>query len=77
MIVMAAQRRLACCSNPPERLKGPKPAPACVCMSQLGSPHVAPGQSPAGEEPGSVRREGAPASVPCLFRRSAQSPSRW
>lgn len=36
---------LACCFNPPGRLKGPEPAPACVCMSRLGSPRVAPGQS--------------------------------
>lgn len=76
MIVMAAQRRLACCFNPLERLKGPEPAPACVCMSQLCSLHVAPGQSRAGEEPGSMQREGASASVLCLLGASAQSPSR-
>lgn len=60
MIVMAAQRLLACCLNPPERLKSPEPAPACVCLSRLGSPLVAPGHSRAGAEPGSVQRESSP-----------------
>lgn len=70
MIVMAAQGRLACCFNPLVRLKGPEPAPACVCVSRLGSPRVAPGQGLAGEEPGNVRRGGSlrlsPLPSPCL-----------
>lgn len=50
MIVMAAQSRLL---NPLERLQGPEPAPACVCVSQSG---WAPGHR-AGAQAGSVRRE--------------------
>lgn len=74
-IVMAARRRSHAALIPRSDLKVRSLLlPACACHgSARRAWHRA--RAEAGEEPGSVRREGAPASGLCLARAAAQSPS--